>query len=141
MRDGTRDRIAAGILLAVGVFALGNAAWMLLDSRGWFEAIAHDTGSFNLHLVRDVAFAYGTVGGAALAAALAPAARGPLAAAAALFLGAHALGHVYEIATGALPFHHWWLDGPGVFLPALLVAAVAAASLRRRAAPAPRPDP
>lgn len=57
-----------------------------------------------------------------------------------LAAGAFALGHVYEIATGALPFHHAWLDGPGVFLPALLAAAVGASSLRRRAAPKAR-DP
>lgn len=131
---------SGGLLLAVGAFALGNAAWMLVDSAGWFETVAHDTGPMNLHLLRDVAFAYLAVGAACLGAALAPSARGPLAAVAGTFLGAHALGHVYEIAAGELPFHHAWLDLPGVFLPAGLTAAIAAASLRRRPPRAPTPD-
>lgn len=139
MSDEARGGWSAAILAVSGAGALANAAWMLLDSGGWFEAVAHDTGALNLHLLRDVAFAYAAVGVAVLWAALVPGVRGPLASVAAVFLGAHALGHVYEIAAGQLPFHHWWLDGPGVFLPALLVGGVAVASLRRRAAPAARP--
>ena len=33
----------------------------------------------------------------------------------------HALLHVYDTAAGNLPASHWWLDLPGVYLPALVL--------------------
>ena len=43
----------------------------------------------------------------------------------ALFLGAHALLHIYDTVVGNLPHSHWWLDLPGVYLPALLLGVAA----------------
>lgn len=58
-----------------------------------------------------------------------------LAAVAAVFLGIHALVHVVESATGALPPGSWLADLPGVHLPALVVAGLALSALR-----APTPE-
>jgi hypothetical protein len=123
------------LLFALGAGTLGNALWMLAGPMHWYAelpAAVPDTGPFNPHFVRDIGCAFFTVGVALVWAAFAPAWRFPLVVVAALFLGAHALLHVYDTASGNLPASHWWLDFPGVYLPALvlLFAARAAAPAR-----------
>jgi hypothetical protein len=124
----TRRLDAIGwLLLVLGVAAIANALWMLAGPMHWYEelpAAVPDTGPFNPHFVRDIGCAFFTVGAAQVWAAFRPALRFPLVATAALFLVAHALLHVYDTAVGNLPGDHWWLDAPGVYLPALVLAAV-----------------
>jgi hypothetical protein len=117
---------AVGWTLAVlGALAALNGAWALFGAGHWFARVAADTGPLNVHFVRDVGAAYLTAGASLLGAAFRPAWRAPLTAAAACFLSLHALGHVFETAVGQLGSHHWLEDAPGVFLPALLVSALA----------------
>lgn len=127
------NRDAPTLLLAVlGVLLGANGVFMLLDSVRWFGLVAAVTGDLNVHFVRDVGAAYLTVGVALFWAAREPRARLPLTATAAVFLGLHALGHVYETATGELPSHQLWPDLPGVYLPALLTGGLALHFLRTR---------
>ena len=65
-----KGRTEGYLLLAIGLGALLNALIMLVASEPWFEAVAHHTGAFNVHLIRDVAFAYATTGVALVWAAL-----------------------------------------------------------------------
>ena len=121
------------LLLVIGVGSLANALWMLAGPMHWYTdlpAAVPDTGPFNPHFVRDIGCAFLTAGVALVWAALVPGLRFPLVSVAALFFAAHALLHVYDTAVGNLPHTHWWLDLPGVYLPALLLA-VAAFRLRR----------
>jgi hypothetical protein len=116
------------IFLVSGVGALANATWMLVGPMHWYTdlpAAVPDTGPFNPHFVRDIGCAFLTVGAALVWAAFNAALRRPLVSVSALFLGAHALLHIYDTALGNLPHSHWWLDLPGVYLPALLLAAAA----------------
>ena len=119
------------VLLVFGVASLANGAWMLVDSQGWFERVAADVVPFNVHFVRDVGAAYFTAGVALVWAAFRAEWRGPLVATAALFNALHALGHVRETSSGELEPLHWWLDLPGVYLPSLILAAMAVLFLRR----------
>lgn len=111
----------SGLLLVVlAAFTAITGALAFVDPRGFFDAVASDTGSFNAHLMRDVGSAFLT---ASLALALAwrlPASRLPLCVVATTFLVLHAAAHVWDIATGALSTAHWHQDAPGVFLPAAL---------------------
>ena len=116
------------ILLLLGILMLGNAVWMLAEPMHWYTDLpagVPDSGPFNPHFVRDIGCAFLTVGAALVWAAYSARYRLPLAAMAALFLGAHALLHVYDTATGALPDSHWQLDFLGVYVPALLMLVVA----------------
>ena len=126
--DGPLARI---LLTALGFGAIGNGLFMLLDAERWYGLVAAGTGPFNVHFVRDIGAAYLTAGVALVWAARRPALRGPLAATAALFLGLHALTHVFEVATGVTSPGHLLEDLPGVHLPALLIGWLAVASLRR----------
>jgi len=120
--------VSTWILLLLGIGGVVNGLFMLFTSESWFASVAADTGPFNAHLVRDVGAAYVTSGAAAVWAARAPAWRVPLAAIGALFLGLHALIHVFEVFAGVQPPVHLLEDFPGVYLPALLLALIAVRS-------------
>ena len=123
------------VFLIVGVGTLANALWMLVGPLHWYTDLpvgVPDTGPFNPHFVRDIGCAFLSVGVALTWAARSRAFRVPLVTIAALFLGAHALLHAYDTLRGALEHHHFWLDLPGVYLPAALIVG-AAVSLARRA--------
>ena len=115
-------------LLLLGGVSLANAAWMLLDPLWWYHDLpagVPDFGDFNPHFVRDIGCAFATVGAAQVWAAFAPRHRYPLVGVSAIFLVAHAVLHIYDTARGAVESHHWWLDAPGVYLPAVLVTVLA----------------
>lgn len=116
------------LLAALGAGTVANAFWMLGAPDAWYRhlpAEVPDFGPFNVHFVRDIGCAFLTVGAALLWAAFRPALRFPLAATAGVFFGAHAVLHVYDTLRGFVDAEHWLLDLPGVYLPALLLAAAA----------------
>lgn len=123
-----------------GVMGLGlcaNALWMLAGPMHWYTdlpAAVPDTGPFNPHFVRDIGCAFLAIGVALVWAAFDRRVRMPLVVVSALFLALHALLHVYDTVTGALDHTHWWLDLPGVYLPALVMVGVAWLLVRAPAA-------
>jgi hypothetical protein len=122
------------LLLAMGAGALINGVWMLVDPELWYTdlpAAVPDFGPLNEHFVRDIGCAFTTAGVALTWAAFVPRFRPPLVATAAVFFVAHALLHVYDTTRGAVDSHHWWLDLPGVYLPALVLGVAAVVLLRR----------
>jgi hypothetical protein len=121
------------ILLLLGLGGIVNGLIMLFASEPWFASVAARTGPFNRHLVQDVGVAFLTAGIASVWAARTPAWRTPLATAAALFIGLHGVIHLAEVAVGAVSPAHLLEDFPGVYLPALLLGAIA---LRSRGAAA-----
>lgn len=112
------------LFTVLGVAALANALWMLAGPMHWYNelpAAVPDTGPFNAHFVRDIGCAFLTVGIALVWAGRSARFRLPLATTAGVFLGAHALLHIYDTALGNLPSSHWWLDAAGVYLPAIVL--------------------
>ena len=139
MTTHTRDGWFYGLGLA-GLANLANGFWMLADPKLWYTelpAAVPDFGPFNEHFVRDIGGVFLTFGIALLWAAARPALRFPLVAVTALFFGFHAAFHVYDTARGFVDATHWWIDFPGVYLPALVLAG-AALWLARARTPAPR---
>jgi hypothetical protein len=116
------------LFVVFGVGSIANALWMLAGPMHWYTDLpagVPDTGPFNPHFVRDIGCAFLTVGIALVWAGFDRVARPPLVAVAALFLFAHGVLHIYDTATGALGHNHWWLDTPGVYLPALITVFAA----------------
>ncbi len=127
------------LLWLLGLGMLANALWMLAGPMHWYTELpadVPDTGPFNPHFVRDIGCAFLTVGVALVWAAYDVARRFPLTATATLFIAGHALVHVYDTMTGAIGGHHWWLDLPPVYLPAVLLIGVTW-NLHRNEATAP----
>lgn len=112
-----------------GLFALAwlvNGVWMLADPAGWYASIdgVSNTGPYNPHFVRDIGVAYLTLAGLSAAAIRWPVHAAAFLGAVTLYLGLHALLHVWDIAAARLPLEHLLIDLPGVFLPPLLSAAL-----------------
>jgi hypothetical protein len=123
----------AVLLVLFGLVSVGNGLWMLFAPAAWYHELpagVPDTGPLNAHFVRDVGAAFLTVGVAMVVAAGRRAARLGVLLAATLFYGLHAAVHVADLVAGRLPAEHWLIDLPGVFLPPLILA-VMAARLRR----------
>jgi hypothetical protein len=117
------------ILAGFGAVTIANAIWMFAGPLHWYHelpAAVPDTGPFNAHFVRDIGCAFLAVGVALVWAARAPGWRAPLVAISALFLVGHAALHVFDTLRGALGRAHWWLDLPGVYLPAVVIGYAAA---------------
>jgi len=113
-------------LIVMGIFAAGtlaNATWMLAAPLEWYETVpgVTDFGPYNAHFVRDIGCIYLTAGLALVWALFAGRYRWPLVAVVAVFHAAHALLHVFDTAQGHVSAHHWWLDLPTIYLPALLL--------------------
>ncbi len=123
-RSSTMRLLKPAALVLWGGLWLGNALWMLADPAGWYAGIdgVANTGPYNPHFVRDIGMAYLTLALLAFAAIRWPGHAVPLLGAGTLFLGLHALLHVWDIAAGRLPAEHVLMDMPGVFLPAFVGA-------------------
>ncbi|MDQ3803946.1 MAG: hypothetical protein M3416_08980 [Acidobacteriota bacterium] len=123
------------IYLVACLCTLLNGAWMIVSPLSWYTdfpaAIPH-TGRFNPHFVRDIGLAYLVAALGFGWCALNLGRSRPVHLGLTLFFGGHALVHLYEILTGYLPHTHWLIDAPLVFLPALLLLALAVPSFRRR---------
>lgn len=106
---------------------LANALYMLADPQGWYGAVegVPDTGPFNPHFVRDIGVAYLSLALMTAAAARWLGAAVPLLWSVTLFLGLHALLHVWDMAAGRLEPDHLLIDAPGVFAPVLVAALLA----------------
>jgi hypothetical protein len=124
-------------MLVLGAGSIANALWMLAGPMHWYTELpakVPDTGPFNPHFVRDIGCAFLTVGVALCWAAFSPPRRLALVAVSSLFFVAHAALHVFDTLRGYLPSDHWWLDVPGVYLPAVLLV-IATWVLARREVP------
>ena len=118
------------VLFVLGALNLANAFWMLVAPEHWYmhlPAGVPDTGPLNAHFVRDIGCAFLATGVALVWAAATSHANVRLACVvlAALFLCGHAAVHLMDLAQGTLDARHWLLDLPGVFVPALLLTALA----------------
>ncbi len=121
-------------LAIMGIGSIANGVWMLLDPGHWYEhlpAAVPDTGPLNAHFVRDIGCAFLAMGLALCAAWRRPDWRAPLVLVAATFFVLHAALHVHDTALGLLGHHHWWLDAPGVYLPAVALVWAAVLVVRR----------
>ena len=127
----TRALDGWGWVFAVsGAVTIANALWMFAGPLHWYHelpAAVPDTGPFNAHFVRDIGCAFLATSVALLWSAFAPHWRPALVPIAALFLVGHALVHVYDTLRGALDHSHWWIDLPGVYLPAVVITYAAVA--------------
>jgi hypothetical protein len=118
-----RWKVLFWILAMVNV---GNGAWMLADPGGWYYGIpaaVPDTGPLNPHFVRDVGGIYITMGVALFWAGARAADRVALVSMVLLFHLIHAGAHALDTFVGRLPWIHWAIDFPGVYLPTLVLAA------------------
>ena len=121
------------VALLTTVFVVANGTFMLVNPEAWYWSVpgVPDTGPFNPHFVRDIAFVY-LLSGVALAAGIVwPQQRIGLWGAAAAWQLAHALFHVWEVVVGICGPEALLRDFLGVTLPAIVTVTLTAVAARR----------
>jgi hypothetical protein len=125
-----RDR---AILMAVfvmvafnGIFLSVNGLFMLVAPLEWYDLVpgVSDTGFFNQHFIRDIGIIQLFLGVAFGIGMVRPERRVGLWAAATLWLVAHAVFHLWEVAVGICSPSVIPRDFPAVTLPAIIGAVL-----------------
>jgi uncharacterized protein YjeT (DUF2065 family) len=116
-----------GLLLSV------NGLFMLVAPLAWYDLVpgVTDTGFFNQHFIRDIGIIQLFLGAAFGIGMLRPEYRIGLWAAATLWLGAHAVFHLWEIAVGICSPSAFLRDFPAVTLPAIIGAVLTLWAIRQ----------
>lgn len=123
-KTSMRNLIIKSIYNILGGISLGNGLWMLISASTWFNKMpvgAGDTGPLNSHFIHDVGLVYILVGIGAFWCGYKLKKCFEVHIGITLFMGGHALIHVGEILSGALPTSHWLIDFPLVTFPAIIL--------------------
>lgn len=110
------------------LFLFGNGLFMLIAPKSWYYLVpgVTETGLFNQHFIRDIGIIQMFLGAAFGIGMRRPARRFELWAGATLWLLAHAVFHLWEVAAGICSFSAIPRDFPAVTLPALIGIAATA---------------
>lgn len=128
----------AYLFLFLGVMSLVNGSWMLFSAETWYAylpAAIPDTGMFNGHLIRDLGLVYALSGAGFVWSAFQLSRAYPVMIGQAVFYGGHAVLHVIDILLGRLPESHWIEDAFGVFVPGIVITAIAIPAIWGRLVP------
>jgi len=137
MRTAEHNRTFRAAVIAMvacnGLFLAANGIFMLLAPLTWYESVpgVTDTGAFNQHFVRDIGIIQLLLGLAFIVGLLRPEQRIGLWVAATLWLIAHGLFHVWEVAVGISAPSAIPRDFAAVQLPALIGAVLTLWAIRR----------
>jgi len=128
--------VLAAVLIMVafnGLFLSANGIFMLVAPLTWYELVpgVTDTGFFNQHFVRDIGIIQLFLGVAFILGLQRPERRIGLWSAATLWLCAHALFHLWEVAVGICAPSVIPRDFPAVTLPALIGITLTLWAIRR----------
>jgi hypothetical protein len=135
--------IAVYVMVMLNALYLSaNGLFMLLAPWTWYEGLpgVTDTGPFNQHFIRDIGIINLFLAVAFVVGLIRPELRVVLWAAATLWLSAHAVFHLWEVAVGICSPSVIPRDFPAVHLPAIIGVALTIWAIRNgrvaRAAPA-----
>ena len=141
-KPSTPEYVALAMIVLAALFCLGNGLFMVVAPVDWYWAVptVPATGPANRHFITDVGLAYLSCGAMLLYGARNAPGRWLALLAGSLWLTAHGVFHVLEVAAGICSANHFRADVPGVLGPPLLVlAALGILVARRRIAPAGLP--
>ena len=117
-----------------GLFLSVNGIFMLIAPEIWYESVpgVTSTGFFNQHFIRDIGIIQLFLGVAFGVGLIKPERRIGLWLVATLWLAAHAVFHLWEVAVGICAPSALLRDFPAVSLPAILGAILTLWAIRRQ---------
>jgi hypothetical protein len=128
--------VAAILIMVIlnTLFLSANGLFMLVAPQAWYEAVpgVTDTGFYNQHFIRDIGIIQLFLGVAFGVGLARPERRIGLWLAATLWLAAHALFHLWEVAVGICAPSALLRDFPAVSLPAIVGAILTLWAIGRR---------
>ena len=118
--------VCIGLGFVLGVAVAANGLLMLVSPLDWYFFVpgVTTTGPFNQHFVRDIGLIFLFIAAAFLLGAAKPQHRAILWAAPTLWLGGHALFHLWEVAVGICEPSAIARDFLAVTLPAIVGAVI-----------------
>ena len=136
MMTATNAAASRAMLAMIGfntVLLVGNGVFMLIAPKRWYYLVpgVKETGSFNQHFIRDIGIIQLFLGAAFGIGMVQPEHRIALWAAATLWLSAHAVFHLWEIAVGICSPSAFLRDFPAVTLPAIIGAVLTLWAIRQ----------
>ncbi len=119
-----KEKLITMTALGMGVIFLANGVFELVAPESWYWLIpgVPDRGPFNQHFVRDIGVIYVVCGVGCILGGLNPTQRLAYWWAPALWLGGHAVFHIWEVMVGICGPGSLLEDFPLVTLPAILLA-------------------
>ena len=136
MAEGNRAVLVAVLIMVAfnGIFLSLNGLFMLVAPLAWYDFVpgVTDTGFFNQHFIRDIGIIQLFLGLAFGIGMVAPDRRVGLWAAATLWLIAHAVFHLWEVAVGICSPSAIPRDFAGVTLPAIIGTVLTVWAISRR---------
>jgi uncharacterized membrane protein len=134
----TQSRWIKVLLWLLGTLSLINGIAMFFAPSAWFFRLVPgvpETGPFNAHLVADSGTFFMAVGVGLLIAAFDPRRHVAVVMVAAIANLFHSILHIYSHEAGLLSLEHLGTEVFGIYLPTLLLIAIAIVLIR---SPAPR---
>ncbi|CAF3503246.1 unnamed protein product [Adineta steineri] len=108
------------IIASIGIL---HGFWMLIAPEHWYHNLpagVPEFGPFNVHFVRDLGCISFLLGAGTLIAGFYPIYRLPLFTMNTAFYILHMLVHVHEVVSGRVRLSMFWVDLPGVYVPAVV---------------------
>lgn len=133
--EGNRAVLIAVLVMVAfnGIFLTVNGLFMLIAPLAWYNLVPGviDTGFFNQHFIRDIGMIQFFLGVAFVIGMIRPERRIGLWTAATLWLIAHAVFHLWEVAVGICSPSVILRDFPAVSLPAIIGVALTLWAINR----------
>jgi len=116
----------AGPASLLGVFLLANGIYMLVAPESWYWTVTGvaDRGAFNQHFIRDIGIVYALTSVGLIIGGFSPGQRFAYWLPPFLWLGGHALFHIWEVIVGVCGPEALIEDFVGVTMPAIIVAVM-----------------
>jgi hypothetical protein len=129
-----KEKLVTTVAVVLGALLFANAVSQLIVPEAWYGFVpgVSDRGPYNPHFVRDIGIIYAICGVGLVLGGLQPAHRLALWWVPAVWLGAHALFHLWEIAAGYAGIASLAEDFMGVTVPALLTIALLVYAVREK---------
>lgn len=121
-------KVNTRLLILIATITVANSIWMILFPFNWYTYVpanVPDFGPYNQHFVRDFGCAFLLVGVGLIVGVQWPAYRSASILFALGFYALHALTHIFDTLMGTVGHHHWLVDFPTTYLPAILLSWIA----------------
>jgi hypothetical protein len=125
-RDGSNRRTVPILAATLGLGSIANGIFMLVDPANWYFAIPGviNTGAFNQHFIRDIAMIYCFIGLCFVIGARREKYRAVLWSIGTIWLAAHGVFHIWEVAVGICGPGDLLVASPSVLLPPVIGATM-----------------
>lgn len=111
------------ICMIISLINLVNGLWMLIAPKHWYYNLPFNVpefGPLNYHFIRDLGAVFFLLGIALIHAGYFPIYRIPLFTVNTAFYVAHMCVHIFEVVSGRVRLSMFWIDLPGVYIPAII---------------------